>query len=93
MKITRHRLIVGHLLIFFIVSKNSVVQLVQLVHCPPGRASTGFAEPTFAILCWFSGFLLVHCLPEKIPFKTCWFKTAFVGSVLVQNENKNLIKQ
>jgi hypothetical protein len=83
MKITRHRLIVGHLLIFFIVSKNSVGSVGSVGSRPPGRASSGFAEPTFAILCWFSGFLLVHCLPEKIPFKMlvqngiCWFS---VGS-------------
>lgn len=31
MKITRHCLIVGHLLIFFIVSKNSVVSVVFVV--------------------------------------------------------------
>jgi hypothetical protein len=51
---------------------------------PQAAPALGFAEPTFAILCWFSGFLLVHCLPVKKSLSNvgskwhllvqCWFR-------------------
>jgi hypothetical protein len=60
--------------IFWIVSRNSVVSVVFVVHGLQA-APLGFAEPTL-ILCWFTPALLSHCLPVKKHTFVCWFKMA-----------------